>query len=475
MNARISLPGTRMAPVALAAGIALALGLSAPVQAQYTYPGTASAAPRAAEAKPARADQFKRSAHPSTDPLQNCPRGEESCGGAAADGMGGKTAGGGPKKTGTPGHPAYHQANAVRPAAGAAIQATAYGSSNPTRHRNTNPSMQPGEACPPGSHCAPHGSSQQTPAGSPARSGAYGAYESYGYATSPTSAHQAAGRNPSVSPVRAGARGALNYGPSQTSNTNFRNSVTGKASGPNVNVTGQQTSFMGPNGKKVSMDGSQTITGPNGQKQTIGGGPDLNDLGGGYGHQKGSNLKQGMSYSADGNGSVSGTRTGSAPGMANGGPHFDNGGTAGVSDGADGGNGKLKGWDKNPDGSQKQKGVLDTIEDAAKGAKDAVGKKWDQWTSSGPPPATDMKPGETRPVGPPKRGSGSKDEADMGPAKSSAAQPRSCSPARRRARTQAAARPVMPAPPTPAARTRKGNTSRLPARMPRSSPRKRVR
>jgi len=134
--------------------------------------------------------------------------------------------------------------------------------------------------------------------------------------------------------VRAGdVHGALNYGPSQTSNANFRNSVSGRTSGPNVNTSGQQTSFIGPNGKKVNMDGSQTVAGPNGQKQTIGGGPDLNKLGGGYGHEKGSGIKQGISYSADGNGSISGTRTGSAPGMASAsGMNINNGGSSGVSE-----------------------------------------------------------------------------------------------------------------------------------------------
>ncbi|HET6905675.1 MAG TPA: hypothetical protein VFH52_01850, partial [Rhodanobacteraceae bacterium] len=42
MNARFSLLRARMAPTMLAAAVALAFGLSAPVQAQYTYPGTAS-------------------------------------------------------------------------------------------------------------------------------------------------------------------------------------------------------------------------------------------------------------------------------------------------------------------------------------------------------------------------------------------------------------------------------------------------
>src|SRR5690348_3042726 len=42
MNARFSLLRARMAPTTLAAAVALAFGLSAPEQAQYTYPGTAS-------------------------------------------------------------------------------------------------------------------------------------------------------------------------------------------------------------------------------------------------------------------------------------------------------------------------------------------------------------------------------------------------------------------------------------------------
>lgn len=274
MNARVSLFRARTAPSALALAIALAF-VGAPAQAQYSYPGTAGSSGHYAGIHPIRAGGRGR-----------------------ADG-----------------------ANA------------------PARLDRGNPSMRRGEACPPGSECATPVPANGGGSGHPASG--YGAHESYG-AASAQAPHEAnaihpikAGGSASINPVRAGAgHSALNYGPSQSSNVNFRNGVTGKSNGPNVNTTGQQTSFTGPNGKKVDMDGSQTIIGPNGQKQTIGGGPNLNNLGGGYGHQKGSGLKQGMSYSADGNGSISGTRTGSAPGMASAsGMNMNNGGVSGAETG----------------------------------------------------------------------------------------------------------------------------------------------
>ena len=156
--------------------------------------------------------------------------------------------------------------------------------------------------------------------------------------TTSSSGYPATSRRPSVKtqPVlyggaAAAGRGALNYGTSQSA-AGFRNTVTGKSSGPSTNVTGQQNSFTGPNGQKVNMSGSQSFTGPNGQK--VGQQTPNGTYGGGYGHQKGSGINGGYSYTSQ-NGSMSGSRTGNAPGMANGDkPNFNNGGTAGASDSA---------------------------------------------------------------------------------------------------------------------------------------------
>lgn len=331
MNASVSFLRAKMAPAALATAIGLALAMTTPAQAQYSYPGTASSSARTAHIGP------KYAGTPiSSSQRPGSPGHQGGCGpGANCNGMlsgGNAPDGGGPSASGMP-----NRASSVHPIRAGARQRAEYGTSDNGYGRG-NPSMRHGEACPPGSECA-----TPVPAngsGSGHTSGGYGAHESYG-AASAQAPHEAnaihpiaAGGSASINPVRAGAeRGALDYGPSANSNANFRNSVTGKTSGPNTNVTGQQTSFTGPNGKKVNMDGPQSFTGPNGQKQTIGGGPDLNNLGGGYGHQKGSGINQGMSYSADGNGSMSGTRTGSTPGMASAsGMNMNNGGAAGASE-----------------------------------------------------------------------------------------------------------------------------------------------
>lgn len=230
MNAQFEIRLARSASAALSAAIALAFGLNAPAQAQYSYPGTA-----------ASSGHYANSIHPIR-------------------------AGGGERGGRQP-----------------SVSGAGYGYGNP--------SMRRGEACPPGSRCA----HSQTGAGS---------------GSSPPSG----------------------YGPSQNSNANFRNSATGKSSGPNMNTSGQPTSFTGPNGKQVNMGGTQSFTGPNGQKQTIGGGPDLNNIGGGYGHQKGTGMNMGGTVSFS-NGSGSMKQTGSAPGMASAnGLNMSNGGAAGVSD-----------------------------------------------------------------------------------------------------------------------------------------------
>src|SRR5690348_9308573 len=235
MNAQFEIRRARSASAALSVAIALAFGLNAPAQAQYSYPGTA-----------ASSGHYTHSIHPIR------------AGGVERGGRQPSVSGAG------------------------------FG--------HGNPSMRRREACPPGGRCAhPQngGGSDSSPP-----SGGYGAHESYGAAPvrsdrEANAVHPAAGGKASISPVRAGGRAALNYGPSQNSNANFRNSVTGKTSGPNVNTAGQPTSFSGPNGKQVNMAGTQSFTGPNGQKQTIGGGPDLNNLGGGYGHQKGTGMNMG--------------------------------------------------------------------------------------------------------------------------------------------------------------------------------------
>lgn len=280
MNAQLEFLRAKASPLALSTAIALALAFSATAQAQYSYPGTASSSGHSAHISPIRAGARRRAEY-GTGPAR-----------------------GGPQR----GH--------------------------------GNPSMQRGEACPPGSNCGIPSSGRQQSGGSggPGPAGAYGAHESYGAAPSPAHAAnaihpiQAGGGEASISPVQAG-HGALNYGTSQSA-ASYRNTVNGQPTGPNTNVTGQQTSFAGPNGKQVNMGNPTSFTGPNGQKQTIGGGPDLNNLGAGSGHQKGSEIKQGMSYSADGNGSISGTRTGSAPGMASAnGLNMNNGGVSGVETG----------------------------------------------------------------------------------------------------------------------------------------------
>jgi hypothetical protein len=275
MNAERSFLRATMASASLATAIALAFAMSTPAQAQYGYPGTASSSARAAHISPVRAGASMRSGY-------------------------------------------------LAPTSSA-------------RHGNSNPSMQPGEACPPGSQCA----HPQTGGGSGASpsSNAYGARESYG-ATPTQSAREAnavrpvaTGGRASVSPTRAGGtRGALNYGTSQSA-ANFRSTMNGQqGTGPATNVTGQQTSVTGPDGKQINMGNQTSFTGTNGKKQTLGGGPDLNHLGGGYGHQKGGGMNMGGTTSYQ-NGSGSMTRTGSAPGMASAnGMNMGNGGHAGASD-----------------------------------------------------------------------------------------------------------------------------------------------
>jgi len=267
MNAPRSFIRATMAPASFAAAIGMAFAMSAPAQAQYRYPGTASSSGHAATISPRRAGVRERAEYVTA-----------------------------PRRTGY-----------------------------------ANPSMQQGEACPPGSKCGrPNSGRQQSNGGGPASAGGYGGQARYGYGGRAADSERPAqaGGSASISPVRAGSRGALNYGTRQNSNSNFRNSVTGTTYGPSTNVTGQPTSFTGPNGKKVSVGGPQSFTGPNGKQHTIGSGPDLNNLGGGYGHHRGSGT---------GLGAVSG---GGAPGGANGNKlHFNNGGRSGVSDDAGTGSG----------------------------------------------------------------------------------------------------------------------------------------
>jgi hypothetical protein len=355
MNAPRSFIRATMAPASLAAAIGLAFAVSAPAQAQYTYPGTASSSGHyASSIHPIRAGARERAEYGA---LPGRPTPAE------------------PGEPGTTGHGSHSVHNggaqyrdpsrfdgahvrdtqvarpmpAHRPQRATATMNGGYG----------NPSMQRGEACPPGSNCGvPASGRQQSNGGGPASSAGYGGQERYGYGgRAAESVHPAqVGGSASISPVRAGAaHGALNYGTSQNA-AGYRNTVTGNSSGPSTHVSGQENSFTGPNGKQVNMGNQTSFTGPNGQKQTIGGGPDLNNLGGGSGHQKGSDIKQGMSYSADGNGSISGTRTGSAPGMASAnGLDMNNGGAAGTSEGTDGGSHKLTNYNDthNPDGSSK--------------------------------------------------------------------------------------------------------------------------
>lgn len=275
MNAQLEFLRTKAAPVALSTAIALAFALSASAQAQYSYPGTASSSGHHARISPMRAGGVER--------------GERQ----------------------TP------------------VSRAGYG--------RGNPSMQHGEACPPGSRCAHPQTGDGSGPGHP--SNAYGAHESYGAAPVQSAREAnavrpvAAGGKASISPIRARAgHGAMNYGPSQTSNANFRNSVTGKSNGPSTNVTGQPTSFTGPDGKQVNMGGTQSFTGPNGKKQSFDQTPDLS--GGGYGHQKGSGINNGVTYTTQ-NGSVTEHASGSAPGMASAtGMNMGNGGASGASDGS---------------------------------------------------------------------------------------------------------------------------------------------
>jgi hypothetical protein len=380
MNARVSSLRASMAPAALAVAVAMAFGLSAPAQA-YTYPGSASSSGHAVKAAPVRAE----------------PR--------------------------------------ERPAYGAA----------PARYGYGNPSMQHGEACPPGSTCAPHGPNQQTNGQAPAPSGAYGAHGSYGYAA-PQAAHQAAtpaSRNAIASPVRASAgHGAMNYGPSAASNANFRNSVSGKTSGPNVSTAGQPTSFNGPNGK-VNLNGmsNPSVTGPNGQVGMDG--PDLNHLGGGYGHAAGAGMNMGGVVNAQ-NGSISMKQTGGAPGMANGGmdSYKADNGAAGAEkgdrtnpnfkSGQHGANAVYDGWGsnswfdpKNPQGGGHPENGTDRngtqwVDNMVWDGTDSNGTEWrnGKWDGNGPAPSLDdtnarnaaAAKGDDK-----KGGKGGEMPADMGP------------------------------------------------------------
>src|SRR5690242_1785890 len=130
MNTRASVLRVTLAPAALAAAMAMAMGLSAPAQAQYTYPGSDSSGGHSAKTSPMRAG---------------------------------------------------------------ARQRAEYGNAS-THPGRGNPSMQHGEACPPGSRCAtpvPAHGSGGSGSGHPA--GGYGARESYGYAASPTQRNTTAG------------------------------------------------------------------------------------------------------------------------------------------------------------------------------------------------------------------------------------------------------------------------------------------
>src|SRR5690348_12435474 len=283
MNAPRSFIRATMAPASLAAAIGLAFAMSAPAQAQYRYPGTASSSGHyASSIHPIRAGARERAGYGALPGRREPSTSREP---APIDGSQSGNVGAGYRDPTRFDGAHVRDAQVARPApahrpqrAMAAMNG-GYG----------NPSMQSGEACPPGSNCAmPNSGRQQSNGGGPASSGGYGEQARYGYGgRAADSVHPAqAGGSASISPVRAGSRGALNYGPRQNSNSNFRNSVTGTTNGPSTNPTGQPTSFNGPNGK-VGMGGPQSFTGPNGKSQTIGGGPDLNNLGGRNGHQKG--------------------------------------------------------------------------------------------------------------------------------------------------------------------------------------------
>lgn len=339
MNARSSFLRATLVPAALSAAVGLALALSAPAQAQYTYPGTASSSGHSARITPVRAGTPLRNANP---PARASGSGS-SCDvpGVACNGTGGgESDGGGPPSSGPVGYGgtadsggssgASGHANSIHPIrAGTPVRANV-----PTTggYGNGNPSMRRGEACPPGSPCATPVPANGGGSGSGHATSAYGAGESYGSAAMSSHPVTAQGGHASISPVQAGVgHGALNYGTSQSASS-FRNTMNGQeGTGPSTNVTGQQNSFTGPNGQTVNM-GNQTVTGPNGQK--IGQQTPSGTYGGGYGQQKGSGINSGYSYTSE-NGSMSGTRTGSAPGMASAnGMNMNNGGTAGASDSA---------------------------------------------------------------------------------------------------------------------------------------------
>ena len=447
MNASVSFFRAKMAPAALAAAIGLAFAMSAPAQAQYTYPGTVSSSARSAHISPARAGV--NPAAPVQTGNQPCPAGDtENSQGTCMQGGGSppsygdpstrSNSGNGDSGTGGSqsgyGYPAPRAVNGIHPIrAHTPVRANAPATGG---YGNGNPSMQRGEACPPGSMCATPVRANGSGSVSDQASSAYGAGEAYGSAS--MTAQQANATQPvatggkaTISPVQAGAHGALNYGTSQSASS-FRNTAAGNSSGPNMNPTGQQNSFTGPNGQKVNMGGTQSFTGPNGQKQTIGGGPDMNNLGGGYGHQKGTGMNMGgtVSYS---NGSGSMTQTGSAPGMASGnGLNMNNGGVAGVSEGADGGNSKLKNYDdqRNPDGSPKATSSdsnssgfhpIDAIENALTGKSGKSTPDAGSGSKSGVNNSADgMDPNKTYKVSNPNavhvKKSGGEMPADMGPA-----------------------------------------------------------
>jgi hypothetical protein len=245
MNARFSLLRARTAPGVLAAAIGLAFGLSAPVQAQYRYPGTASSSGHVARAARVRARAPERAA--STRAGETAPRGLNSWVGTPF-----------PVSSGNPVQPGnVPRTGGARPvAAGAGRRAV--------RSRAEHPAS--------GYGARESSGSPQTPV-------------HQGYASPGPASARPVSRSASVSPVRAGARGALNYGPSQTSNTNFRNSVTNNTSGPsapNMNSS-QPTSVPGPNGP-VHVGSPTSYTGANGTKHGLGQQtPDL--TGGGFGHQ----------------------------------------------------------------------------------------------------------------------------------------------------------------------------------------------
>ncbi|HEX7128920.1 MAG TPA: hypothetical protein VF217_02490, partial [Rhodanobacteraceae bacterium] len=284
MNAPRSFIRATMAPASLAAAIGMAFAMSAPAQAQYRYPGTAgSSGHYASSIHPIRAGARERAGYGA---LPGRPEPSEP----GEPGVHGHSLQSGNASGAMYRDPTRFDGAHVR----AAQVARPVPAHRPQRAMATmnggygNPSMQRGEACPPGSNCAaPTSGRQESNGGGPAPSAGYGGQERYGHvgrAADSVQPAQASG-SASISPVRAGAEhSAMNHGPSQTSNTNFYNAVTGKTNGPSTNPTGQPTSFNGPNGK-VGMGGPQSFTGPNGKSQTIGGGPDLNNIGGGYGHQ----------------------------------------------------------------------------------------------------------------------------------------------------------------------------------------------